>query len=60
MKKNKSLLDKKEKLFASKDINKWENAGFVQSIEKERLSSILENKAEAFEFILPVESEMVS
>lgn len=54
-----SLIDKKERLFKSKDINRW---GINQVLDNTKLTEafreeLFKNKDKAFQFILPKETK---
>lgn len=53
-----SLIDKKEKLFKTKDIYKW--GGFVDNMELLKLKDdLLANRDRAFNYMLPKETKEV-
>lgn len=53
-----NLIDKKEKLFKSKDVYKW--GGFADNLELLKLKDeLLKDKDKAFNFILPKETSEV-
>lgn len=55
IKSERGLMEKKEKLFKSKDVYKW--GGFKDNIELLKLKDdLLKNKDRAMDFILPKES----
>ena len=58
MKMEKGLIEKKEKLFKTKDIYKW--GGFKDPIELEKLKEeLLNNRDKSFGFMLPKETKEV-
>ena len=56
MKIDRSLLEKKEKLFKQKDLYKW--GGFQDNLQLQKMQDeLVQNKEKAFLFMLPKETK---